>query len=157
LIIWNRANTGAFASYVLTSTAPDDGFYPDWNSADLEDELRWFFEITCVIFIVIYSIITVFNLLRRSIRFLNVVTSLELFCICAMIYHFFVWIVIQRADDEYRDKIASAYKNVEIAPEEELSAKAILKSLYQGCDQSRLCPGTVFGILNGNHFSFISY
>jgi hypothetical protein len=158
LIIWNRAKTGRLNTYVLTSTAPDDGFYPDLNSADLEDELRWFFELGCLLFIICYSVVSVFNLLTKRVRFLDLITSLEFFCVCAMVYHFFVWLVIQRADDDYRNKIAAAYKNVDIAPDEAYSAKAILKSLYQGCDDSRLCPGTVFGILNGTapyRFTFI--
>lgn len=141
MIIWSRANTGNFRSYVLTSTAPDDGFYPDWNSADLEDELRWFFEISCLSFVFIYIIVTITNVIRRKVKILDTLTSLEVVSAISILYHFLVWLLILRADNEYKNKVAATYKNVYIAPDQELSAKAILKSLYQGCDQSRLCPG----------------
>lgn len=35
LVVWDREPTGVWESFVVTSTAPEDGFYPEWNALDV--------------------------------------------------------------------------------------------------------------------------
>jgi hypothetical protein len=35
LVVWDRDATGVWESFVVTSTAPQDGFYPEWRSIDV--------------------------------------------------------------------------------------------------------------------------
>ncbi|KAL0481270.1 hypothetical protein AKO1_012803 [Acrasis kona] len=151
LVVWDRDPTGTFESFVVTSTAPDDGFYPDWKSMDNNDMMRIFFELLSVLTIVILIVYKIGELLgRENFNLFDIFFDLEIYCIISMIYHCYVWYQINDASDKYRARLGAPYKGMVLTPDQQFLTKSIMKSLYQGCEiVGKLCPGTVFGILNG--------
>jgi hypothetical protein len=131
LVVWSRDDTGSFEHYVVTSAAPDQGFYIfSWDSITYLKMMQWACEVLFLLFIFQAASAKLFQILKHGFNILD----LEMFCVLSMIYHVIVWLMMNHYAGTYRERLSASYKNMILSPSEQFSARAVMKSLYQDCD-----------------------